>query len=150
MLLDSCYNHPKLITYRGTSDANGRWKDKETYAAQNAFKAGGYWASVKNQLPATIWYKFDQKKNVSRIEITCIKSETPLSFQIVASNDCQTWEVLLMVEDSGMDNENLKETFDIPCGKQKSYRCYGIRNTGLKFTKPGCIGFSEIKMYGPG
>ena len=79
--------------------------------------------------------------------------ESPETFDVIASNDCSTWDTLLSVDHSGFTGQNQEKSWQIPRGvQQKSYRCYGIEGTKNLGYGSDYISLKKLKMfqYGPG
>ena len=118
-----CKENPTLISYDGSAGADSVWGNSPTYAAANAFKPDGVWYGGVNA-SATVWYKFDSKKVVSRIHFKYVTSWAPKSVLVVASNDCKSWKSLGYWGDVGTSGT---QNLDIPCELQGNYFCYGIK-----------------------
>ena len=153
----SCDTNPSLIEYEGHADADSIWHS--SHGAANAFKPQTNnlpYASAQNQVPATVWYRFNDKKVVSRISITSRKSslwgeQSPKSITVVASDDCIVWNYLGYWDDLGFSAPAQTKTINIPCDRQGSYQCYGIKTIqrrGGCGVGCGCVSFVDVKMYG--
>ena len=147
--------NPTLIQYQGSFGADSEYPG---HLVANAFKpqtTNAPFASAQDRVPATVWYRFNSKKFVSRISITSRKGhywehQSPKSVYIVASNDCKTWKHLGYWENLGFTAGAQTKTMTIPCESQGSYQCYGIKTTAVRISNTGCrcASFVDMKMYG--
>ena len=88
-------------------------------------------------LPASVWYRFDEKFSLKKISFTTplnlfFWGSTPETFQVIASNDRDDrikWDVLRTVGAAGFTGLGETRSWEIPCEDQVEYYCYGIRTT---------------------
>ena len=87
---------------------------------------------------------------MARISFTSRKGfnppdQAPKTFDVIASNDCQSWKVLLSVPNAGFVNASQTKSWDIPRSHMQSYECYGL-NIEASNTEPEvCV--ANITMY---
>ena len=139
------------VVYDGTAGASSRYSSK--YSAQKAFNQEdpkARWCSTAGY-PAKIWFKFTFVVKVVKISFSSIDSnkwkESPKTFNVIASNDCSTWDTLLSVTMSGFTGQNQEKSWQIPCTQQKSYRCYGIEATENLGYPRQYISLKKMKMF---
>merc|ERR1719334_1836052 len=120
---------------------------------------GEPWVSdAGGPLPATIWYHFTYKFTLAKISFRTrrdFKAQTdktwnsvPKVFDVVGSNDCENWHVLKSVSDSGFTAFDQMKSWEIPCEKQKSFSCYGIRATeAIRSASTKYVSLQDIQMY---
>merc|ERR1712087_155690 len=106
-----CSNFATPVIYDGTADASSIYSDN--YVAQNAFNQenpDARWCS-EAVYPGKIWFKFTSAVKVVKISFSSIHGkwwkESPKAFDVIASNDCINWDILLSVTNSGFTGENL-------------------------------------------
>jgi len=165
--VDKCKVKPSdliKVSYSGTPGASSEWinvdpKNPLPHHAALAFKPqdGWPWASkAEGPLPATIWYKFDHSFTLAKISFTsrtgpnAFWQQTPKTFDIVGSNDCSNWNVLKSVSNSGFTKGGQTKAWEIPCEKQKWYKCYGIKASAAMDASFKLVSLVNIQMYQPG
>jgi len=136
-------------TYSGTPGASSEWST--THTADNAFKpqVGKPWAS--KSLPATVWYKFNYYFKLAKISFSSRNDgswdQTPKTFEAVGSYDCSNWHVLKSVSNANFTKGGQTKAWDIPCEKQKSYRCYGIKASANSGHGSQLVSLANTQMY---
>ena len=115
----------------GNANASSEWS--EEYSAGRAFQPWieGMKPWTSEKLPATVWYRFDQKFRLANISFSSslIWGRAPDTFEVVASDDCVSWYILKRVQGAGFTSSGQTKSWTIPCEKQGDYYCYGIRTT---------------------
>merc|ERR1719193_1383154 len=149
----------KKVSYFGKPGASSEWiatNPKDNHIAALAFKPQVKWpwaSKVNGPLPATIWYSFDKSFTLAKISFTsrtgpnAFWQQTPKTFDIVGSNDCSNWNVLKSVSNSGFTKGGQTKAWEIPCEKQKSYKCYGIKASAATDTSFKLVSLVNIQMY---
>ena len=88
---------------------------------------------------------------MAKISFSSVQSsywkESPKAFNVIASNDCSNWDILLSVTDSGFTGQNQEKSWQIPCAQQKSYQCYGIEGTKNLGYGTDYISLKKLKMF---
>ena len=123
----------RKIAYNGTAGATSSF-DKR-HGPMRAFKWQGYrdapWHTKWNGLPGKVWFKYDEKKWVSKISFGNRRKiglwDSAKKLSIIASDDCISWVDLLSVDDTQFTSVDQTRTYYIPCGNQGYYRCYGFK-----------------------
>jgi len=144
--------------YAGTPNATSEWTSAGStpHTADNAFKPQSNdndapWASTS--LPATVWYNFNTKFTLAKISFTSRAgtnwAQAPKTFEVVgsSSNTCSNWHVLKSVTNAGFTAEKQTKAWKIPCEKQKSFKCYGIRATRDTDGNNNLVALVNIVMY---
>jgi len=136
-------------TYSGTPGASSEWST--THTKDKAFKpeSDKPWAS--SSLPATVWYKFNYQFKLAKISFTSRAESTnwdqvPKTFEVVGSYDCSKWYVLKSVSNAKFTAEGQTKAWEIPCEKQKSYKCYGVKASASSGQKT-LVALANTKMY---
>ena len=144
-------NFATPVVYDGTAGASLQYSS--SYSAQKAFNQENpeaRWCSTVGY-PAKIWFKFTSAVKVVKISFSSVDSnkwkESPETFNVIASNDCSTWDTLLSVTNSGFTGQNQEKSWQIPRTQQKSYRCYGIEGTKNLGYWPNYISLKKLKMF---
>ena len=139
------------VVYDGTADASSIYSDD--YVAQYAFNqenSDARWCSEAGY-PGEIWFKFTSAVKLVKISFSSIDgrwwTESPKAFDVMASNDCINWDILLSVTNSGFTGENQEKFWQIPCFKQKSYQCYGIKGTENLGYGTDYISLKKLMMF---
>jgi len=129
----------KKIAYVGSAGASSAYNGN--YGAKYAFQESAWWASGDG-LPQSVWFDFGTSNHVlSKIDLRCNHiSLAPKKFQIVGSNDCRTWSVLLEIENGGFTSSNQLKTWNIPMSNRNAFSCIGLK----VFTVNGST-FTEVK-----
>ena len=148
----------KPVVYDGKAGASSYWWHiiGRDYPPENAFKSNARWCSLAGY-PAKIWYKFKFPVKVVKISFSSVDKsfwypnkwkQSPKSFNVIASNDCRYWAILLSVTNSGFTGQNQVKSWQIPCTKQRPYRCYGIEGTkNLGYPGKAYISLKKLKMF---
>ena len=139
------------MVYDGMAGASSIYSD--SYIAQNAFDQedpDARWSSTAGY-PGKIWFKFTSAVKVAKLSFSSVQSiywkESPKAFNVIASNDCRNWEILLSVTNSGFTGENQEKSWQIPCTQKKSYQCYGIEGTENLGYGTDYISLKKMKMF---
>ena len=135
-------------SYSGKPGASTEWRDD--HSAAHAFKPQTGWPWASKDLPATIWYNFNHSFRLAKISFTSRKlwwSQTPKTFEIVGSNDCSNWDVLMSVSNAGFTDGSQTKAWEISCEKQKSYKCYGIKASAPIDPYWKLVSLANIQMY---
>jgi len=143
------------VVYDGSPGASSKWS--ADYSAQKAFNQANpeaRWCSTEGY-PGKIWFQFTSAVKVVKISFSSIDSnqhpniwtESPKAFNVIASNDCSTWDTLLSVTNSGFTGLNQEKSWHIPCTQQKSYRCYGIEGIENLGYPKDYISLKDMKMF---
>jgi len=157
-ILDMCKSSSDVViplVYDGTAGASSKFSAE--YSAQKAFNQAdpeARWCSTAGY-PSKIWYKFSSAVRVAMISFSSIEdsqnpdiwTESPKAFNVIASNDCSTWDTLLSVTMSGFTGQNQEKSWQIPCTQQNSYRCYGIEATENLGYPRQYISLKKMKMF---
>ena len=139
------------VVYDGTAAASSQYSS--SYSAQKAFNQENpeaRWCSTVGY-PAKIWFKFTSAVKVVKISFSSVDSnkwkESPKTFNVIASNDCNNWDILLSVNNSGFTGQNQEYTWQIPCAQQKTYQCYGIEGTKNLGYGKDYISLKKLNMF---
>merc|ERR1711962_1573711 len=139
------------MVYDGMAGASSIYS--HLYVAQNAFDQedpDARWSSTAGY-PGKIWFKFTSAVKVAKLSFSSVQSkywkESPKAFNVIASNDCSNWDILLSVTNSGFTGENQEKSWQIPCTQQKSYQCYGIEGTENLGYGTDYISLKKMKMF---
>ena len=141
------------VVYDGTAGASSQYS--ASYSAQKAFnQENPRWCS-KAGYPAKIWFKFRSAVKVMKISFSSVENgkhgyewkQSPKTFNMIASNDCRTWDTLLSVTNSGFTGQNQEHSWLIPPTQQKSYRCYGIEGIENLGYGKHYISLTNLKMF---
>ena len=110
------------------------------HLAENAFRPEAEhprhmpWASARGQpLPQSIWFQFEKAQFLTKIGFSSrghvnYQGQTPKSFDVIASADCDQYQVLLHVQDAQLQQPNQAKAWLIPEEGQKGpFRCIGIK-----------------------
>jgi len=131
----------KKIAYVGSAGASS-FIDI-SYGAKYAFQESKFWLNAGGDgLPQSVWFNFGTSNHVlSKIDIRYNDfSHAPKKFQIVGSNDCRTWSVLLEIENGGFTSSNQLKTWNIPMSNRNPFSCIGLK----VFTVNGSS-FTQVK-----
>ena len=165
--------HAKSLPYKeyGTSEDQGEPgatdEKSANYTAAMAFKpedAQHSYPWMSKKLPAAIWYHFNHKFILAKISFASRThfpkswGQTPETFDIIASHDCQKWDVLKTVLAAGFTGAGQTKSWVIPCSNQGEYSCYGIQITKVASSSPNYaensggrvwdrVSITDIKMY---
>jgi len=140
----------KKASYTGTPGATS--EHGSDHSAANAFKAQtGYpWACAANELPATVYFNFTSSFTLAKISFSSRTDnsweQTPKTFEVYGGFDCKTWYVLKTVSNSGFTGLSQTKSWDIPCGNQDSYSCYGI-GASAPMSGSTYVSLQNVKMY---
>lgn len=114
--------------------------------------------SDSGEFPAMVWHEFQGSVHLQRISFDVrYKYTAPTSFDIVASNDCETWTVLMQVRSQKwnlfkVDDIQQPETkeWDIPCNDLAFYKCIGVNVHNVLGVSDGRrrTAIENIKMWG--
>ena len=139
------------VVFNGTAGASSKYS--ASYSAQNAFNqddSNARWCSTPGY-PSKIWFKFMSAVKVVKFSFSSVQSkywkESPKAFNVIASDDCSNWDILLSVTNSGFTGENQEKSWQIPPTQQKSYRCYGIEGTENLGYWRDYISLKKLKMW---
>jgi len=120
---------------KGTSGATSIYSS--THSSLMAFvkqiRGSAPWSNAANvKLPVIVWSKLQMNVKVarlsfaSRIDRCCWLHQSPTDFELVGSNDCQSW-VSIAQYHTKWSRGNQVQTWDVPKDKRKSFSCIGIR-----------------------
>ena len=109
------------------------------------------WANSRtNKMPQTVWYKFSRAIKVGRFSFSsrerCCVKQSPLNFEFVASNDCETWNVLGTYETKFTVVKEQK-SWTIPASSRNVYTCYGIKVLKVKSKHYAAIKHFNMWMH---
>jgi len=142
---------PKIITDEGTPGASS--EENADNVASRAFTNsahGDYWANLPNQFPAAVWMNYLNKHSLAKIGIrhnwVSSLDYAPKKFEIIASNDCSSWTILLTVENGGYTHDNQMKTWVIPTQYRSPFSCIGVR-WPKKVPTSSWVTVSEIVMW---
>jgi len=146
------FGSAKKASYVGTPGATSIYASNHSPA--NAFKAqtsGTYpWANLANELPATVYFNFTSSFTLAKISFSSRTDnsweQTPKTFEVYGGFDCKTWYVLKTVSNSGFTGLSQTKSWDIPCGNQDSYSCYGI-GASAPMSGSTYVSLQNVKMY---
>jgi len=134
--------------YSGTPVASSEWDG--SHAAAKAFKPESDYPWASTSLPATVWYKFNYYFKLAKLSFTSRTGsnwvQVPKTFEIVGSYDCSKWYVLKSVSNAKFTAEGQTKAWEIPCEKQKSYKCYGVKASASSGQKT-LVALANTKMY---
>jgi len=124
-----CGQRMRNTTEWGNANASSEWS--EDFPAWRAFHPRPLIPWTSKTLPATVWYRFDQKFQLAKISFSSATmwGMAPDTFDVVASDDCHMWYRLRMVYGAGFTGSGQTKSWAIPCEKQGEYYCYGIRTS---------------------
>jgi len=140
---------PRLIVKRGTAGASSRHYMKSEFSPRGAFDGTQDWINRVNEFPAVIWMRFQSAHRLQKIGFTAalVEDNLPNEFEVVGSDDCSRWTVLLRLDNrGGFEKDNEFKTFVIPVENRVSFKCLGLRFPDRK----GCNGYvrvGRITMY---
>jgi len=131
----------KKIAYVGSAGASSAHSN---FPAKYAFQESSHWENAaRSGLPQSVWFNFGTSNHVlSKIDIRCNKLDfAPKKFQIVGSNDCRTWSLLLEIEDGGFTSGEQLKSWNIPISNRNAFSCIGLK----VFTVNGGSGYTEVR-----
>ena len=131
------YAHSEFITEKGSAAASSIYT---SYLPKLAFEnrtGSWYWSSDGYQFPPSVWFHYHKSHRLARIGFRTIRSNSSRyraskSFQVIGSNDCHDWTILLEVDDGGFTFDNEFRSWDIPIDNRCSFTCIGLRGTTPK------------------
>jgi len=158
-LREAAYPEISEIPYEGTPGATNYWG--AGHEAEKAFQVQpkhSYPYATSTDLPATVWFKFDEPQIVAKISLRSRNDmyeeaqQAPADLTFKGSDDCEDWKTIMIVDDADFTERGQKREFQIPCSARGAYRCYGIevsRNRGtLTSGCTRCVSFANVVMYG--
>jgi len=129
-----------LIVNRGTAGASSYHR---VLPPKNAFDGTSDWANRDGHFPAVIWLQFQSAHRLQKIgfAIHSVDQNLPYEFEVVGSDDCSRWNVLLRLNNRGGFRSNKEfKTFVIPAENRVSVRCIGLRWPN----RNGCNGYVRV------
>ena len=96
------------------------------------------WASAENDFPQYLWFKFEVSHVLTKIGFSTRSDRRdsaagdPKKFDVIASQDCNQFNVLLHVEDAAFLEQYQAKAWEIPEEKQAPYLCIGIKVHSIK------------------
>ena len=104
---------------------------------------------------ATVWFKFTDPVILTEIGFSTRQKkkwlgQAPKKFDVVGSNDCKDWSILLSIDDAEFTRANEAKAWIIPCGMRGIYACYGIETFTTKGNKgnEGHVAIRNALMWG--
>ena len=149
----------RLISYDGKAGASSSFT---RHPADHAFKyqqtnAHKPWANDRRRkFPHQIWFQFQQKKILARIGFSSRRFhkqylyQTPVNFDVIASDDCENseakFQVLLSVKNAGFSGLDETKTWNIPFMSQNPFLCFGLKIHTTIITKDFAV-LTNILMW---
>jgi len=112
----------------GTAGASSQYTSD--YLPSEAFDGTGDWMNRENRFPVAVWMRFPSAHRLQKIgfRASFIPSYMPNEIEVVGSDDCSQWTVLLHLNNrGGFKSDREFKTFVIPAENRASFTCIGLR-----------------------
>jgi len=137
----------KLIPNTGTAGSSSVYA--AGYLAKYAFMSSAkYWCNAEDQFPAAVWMQFPSSHVLAKIGyLAKYDEETPPRMEVIGSDDCSTWTILLNLENIVNSRDDQFNEWSIPSQNRLSFSCFGLRWPAQKSGGNGFLYISQITMW---
>ena len=117
----------------------------------------------RSNFPVRFWYRLKRNYTIAKIGFASKQwnrkkwGQTPETFKLLGSHDCQNRVVLKTIFAAGFTGPNQTKSWVIPCSNQGEYLCYGIEITKVASSRPNYaqsglrvwnrVSITDLKMY---
>jgi len=136
----------ELIQNTGTAGSSSDYR--AAYSAKHAFMSSAdHWSNTKNQFPAAVWMRFPSSHVLAKIGYLALYDEdTPPKMEVIGSDDCSTWTILLNLENIVNTHNNKFREWSIPSQNRVPFSCIGLRWPAAKLGS-NTLYISQITMW---